>query len=69
MEKDWEKFYIAKNNFEAEIVHGLLEDNGIPALILNKRDSSIPAFGEIEIYTHKDHVEKAKRLLKENPLE
>ena len=69
MEKDWEKFHIAENNFEAEIIQGLLEDNGISALILNKRDSSIPAFGEIELYTHKDNVEEAKRLLKENPFE
>lgn len=69
MEKDWKKILITRDKFEADLIRGLLEDAGIAAVILNKRDSSITAFGEIELYVHEDNEEAAKQILKEKDLE
>ena len=69
MEKDWKKIHITRDKFEADILRGLLEDAGISAVILNKRDSSITAFGEIELYVHEDNEEAARQILKEKDLE
>ena len=46
----WFKLYSTKNYPEANIVKGKLEENNIPAVILNLQDSSYLAFGDIEIY-------------------
>ena len=46
----WFKLYTTKNFAEANIVKGMLEENNITAIILNKLDSSYLAFGDIELY-------------------
>ncbi len=66
MEKDWVKIYITKDNFEAEILKGLFDTENIDSVILNKKDSSIIAFGEIELYTHIDNAERAKKIIENN---
>ena len=48
----------------AEIVRQMLVEKGITALIMNKQDS-IYKFGDIEIYTHRDNVIRAKKLIQE----
>ena len=48
--KDWFKLYTTKNYAEANILKGMLEENNIRAVILNKLDSSYLAFGDIELY-------------------
>ena len=48
--KDWFKLYSTKNYAEANIIKGMLEENNIRAVILNKLDSSYLAFGDIEVY-------------------
>ena len=48
--KDWFKLYSTKNYAEANILKGMLEENNIRAVILNKLDSSYLAFGDIELY-------------------
>ena len=48
--QDWFKLYSTKNYLEANIIKGMLEENNIKAVILNKQDSSYLAFGEIELY-------------------
>ena len=40
MEKDWIKIATYTNAFEAEIVRQMLVENSIPAVVLNKKDSS-----------------------------
>lgn len=50
MEKGWVKVYSTPRLHEAEIVKAILEDNEIPAVIFNKKDSSYLDFGEIEVY-------------------
>jgi hypothetical protein len=46
----WFKLYTTKNYLEANMIKGLLEENNIKAIILNRQDSSYLAFGEIELY-------------------
>ena len=46
----WFKLYTTKNFAEANIVKGMLEENNITAIILNKLDSCYLAFGDIELY-------------------
>ena len=45
----WYKIYITDSYAEANIIKGMLEENSIKAIMLNKQDSSY-LFGEIELY-------------------
>lgn len=64
MEKDWKKIYSTHNFFKAEMIRQMLLDNDIPAVILNKQDSSY-RFGFIEIYSHQNNESTAKELILE----
>jgi hypothetical protein len=65
MEKDWVKIFSSDRPFEAEIVKGMLLDNGIDAILLNRQSSSytflIP--GQAELYVHQTQEETAKSLV------
>lgn len=62
MHKDWIKIYSTGINYQAELLKGLLVENNIEAVIINKKDSSY-GFGELELYVHTNDVVKAKHLL------
>ncbi|MFV0521300.1 MAG: DUF2007 domain-containing protein [Mangrovibacterium sp.] len=66
MEKDFEAIYSTPNNFEAELVRGMLIENNIPCVILKKQDSPHLLFGCFELYVHRSQLEEAKDLLKQN---
>lgn len=61
--KDWAKIYSTMHRQKAEIVKGVLENEGIPAVIMDKLDSSYQAFGELEVYVTPDNLEEAERLI------
>ncbi|MBN2214426.1 MAG: DUF2007 domain-containing protein [Bacteroidales bacterium] len=67
MEKDWIPIFRTTQNFKAELAKGLLEENDIEFVLLNKKDSSYPDLfiGYIEIFIKRDDAIKAKYLLKE----
>lgn len=65
MEKDWVVVFETGQPYQAEIAKDVLENEGIDAVILNKRDSSYVVFGSIEVHVHQDFKEKATELLKE----
>jgi hypothetical protein len=46
----WFMLFATKNYVEANIIKGLLEENHIQDIILNRQDSNYPAVGEIELY-------------------
>lgn len=48
--KSWFKIYSTNSYAEASIIKGMLEENNIRAIILNKQDSSYLFLGEIELY-------------------
>ena len=62
MNKDWIKIYSTGVNYKAELLKGLLFENIIEAVILNKKDSSY-GFGELELYVSSDDVIKAKHII------
>lgn len=65
MEKDWTKITTYYNAVQAEIVKQMLEENNIPAVLLNKQDSSY-LFGKIELYVHENLKESALTLIQES---
>lgn len=66
MEKDWILIFTTNNLQEAEMIKGLLNENEITAVNLNKQ-SSIHLIGEIEIYVKNTNVIKAKQLISKHP--
>lgn len=63
MENNWQLVYSTNKAFEAEMVRGLLESEGLEPIVLNKQDSSY-MFGEIEVYVHPDQKEQAINIIK-----
>jgi hypothetical protein len=49
--------------FELEMVKGLLLENRIDAVIMNKKDSSYQMFGESELMIKEEDLHKANELL------
>ncbi len=64
MEKDWVKIFSSDQPYQAELARQVLEENGIQAVVMNKKDSSYLMFGETELYVSQDDVIKAKQLIK-----
>lgn len=63
MENDWTKIYSTSKSFQAEMIKGMLEENGIHSVVINKQDSSYLVFGESEVYVKRDDVVKAMNLI------
>lgn len=65
MEKDWVKVFSSDRPFEAEIVKGMLLDNDIEAVLLNRQSSSynITLPGQVELYVHESMEKLAKDLV------
>ena len=65
MEKDFVLVFSTGQEYQAEIARELLDDNDINSVILNTRDSMLHfTGGSIEVYVHKDNLEKAEEILK-----
>ena len=67
MEKDWIKIFSTDRPFEAEMVKGMLLENGVNAVLLNRQDSSYTQAlpGQAEIYVHSSQVTQALELMNE----
>lgn len=61
---NWEIIYSTNKDFEAYIVEDLLNDNSIPAVVLDQQDS-IYKFGEFKVLVQQENVLMAKQLLSE----
>ncbi len=64
MDKDWVNIFSSTDVQYIHMLKALLEDNGLPAIILNQQDS-LYNFGEAKLYVHKTNVIRAKHLIKE----
>ncbi len=62
---DWIKIFATRNYAEASIVKGMLEENNIEAVVLNKMDSSYLNFGDIEIHVPAGAADTARALIAE----
>jgi hypothetical protein len=67
MEKDWIKVFATNMPFEAELIKGMLLENGVNAVLLNRQDSSyITALpGQAEVYVHASQEAQARELINE----
>ncbi|MFO7934241.1 MAG: DUF2007 domain-containing protein [Bacteroidales bacterium] len=50
--------------YYAELIRQMLSEHHIHSFIVNKQDSAYK-FGEIELFVHRDHVIRAKMLIRE----
>ncbi|MFD1164095.1 putative signal transducing protein [Sphingobacterium daejeonense] len=62
MDSNWTKIKVYNKPFEAEIVKNMLLENNIPAVVLNKQDSSY-LFGVVELYVDQEHSVEALALI------
>ena len=62
MNSNWTKLKVYNQAYEAEIVKNMLIENNIPAVVLNKKDSSY-LFGVVELYVENENSEKASELM------
>ncbi|WP_207492007.1 putative signal transducing protein [Aridibaculum aurantiacum] len=59
----WSLLYSARTLPEATIVQGMLEENNVPVMVMNKQDSSYLNFGYIEVYVPFHLMDVAKQLM------
>lgn len=59
----WQKVFSTDHAYRAEIVKDVLENTGIAAVILDKKDSSYNNFGTLEVHVLPDDVIRAKRTI------
>jgi hypothetical protein len=64
MEEGWKLVYFTGDNYQGDLAKELLEENGIQAVVLNRKDSSYTTFGDIEVYVSAEDEESAIRILK-----
>jgi hypothetical protein len=63
MEKGWKKIYFSGDEFKVLMARDLLAENGINAVIINQKDSSYTAFGDIELYIEELDEQEALKIL------
>jgi len=66
-ESHWEVVFSTNLLYKAEIIRGLLEEEGIHSVIVNKQDSSYVAFGEIELLVPREEVLNARQIMERAP--
>ena len=64
MEKNWVKVYETSDAMKADLVKDLLDNNDIPAVVINKKETITALIGVSEVYTEKEDAEKAVLLIK-----
>ena len=61
--KNWYLLYITRNMPHASIIKGMLEENSVPVMLVNKQSSAYVIFGDIELYVPVHLKDIAKQLL------
>jgi len=65
MEKGWKEVFLTSLDYQAAIAKGILEENGINAVIIDQHDSAYNSFGDIIVYVEDEFEARALELLKE----
>jgi hypothetical protein len=63
MAEDWVVVHSTTFLQGAELIKGMLHENGIEAVVMNRQDSSYVQFGEVEVLVNRNHVIRAKHLI------
>lgn len=69
MHPNWTRIFSTTNPVEASMIVSMLNENGIEAVEMNKRDSSYLSFGMIEVYCPAENTVKAIHLIQSNRTE
>jgi len=62
MQNDWVVIFTTSKQYEAEMIHGMLLENEIESVIVNKKDS-LYLFGECELLVNRESILLAKTLI------
>ena len=61
--ENWIKIFEDGMMIRAEIVKGVLVENGIPAVVLNKKDTAYQMFGNYQVLVKRDDAIQATKLI------
>lgn len=61
--KNWAKVFEDQNQIRVELVRGILEDKGLTAFIINKKESVYQVFGTYELMVPSDQTLSALQLI------
>ncbi|MDF2156860.1 DUF2007 domain-containing protein [Algoriphagus sp. CAU 1675] len=61
--QNWIKVFESNQQVRAEIVKGILEENEIPAVVLNKKETVYHVFGTYEVLVNRDQLLQATNLI------
>ncbi|MFN6946865.1 MAG: putative signal transducing protein [Cytophagaceae bacterium] len=62
---NWEKVFSTDKLYRAELVKSVLEDRGIGAVLVNKKESIYNFFGQIEVHVTHEEVLNALKIIKD----
>jgi len=60
----WQSVYSTEKMYRAEIVKSILEEKGIDAVVVNKKDTYYH-FGQLEIHVDPDHVIRSIKIIED----
>ncbi len=60
---NWIKVFESPMQIRAEIVKGVLEEDGIQAVVLNKKETVYQIFGVYEVLVQRDRLLEANNLI------
>ena len=63
MLSDWVRIYSSTQLHHVELLRQLMEREGIPSIILNRRDSFYITIGEIDLMVPRDQAIPAKKVV------
>jgi predicted glycosyltransferase len=59
----WIKVFEDQNQIRAEIVKGVLEEKGIPAIVMNKKETVYKLYGTYEVLVPNEKTLEAMQLI------
>lgn len=64
MENNWVKVYTTQDAINGEMIKQGLIENGIAAVVMNKKDSSYQTFGLVDVMVNEADLEAAEDYIK-----
>lgn len=61
--KNWYLLFKTRNLTQANIIKGMLEENSVPVMLINKQSSAYVMFGDVELYVPVHLRKVAEQLL------
>ena len=68
MVEGWMKIYTSTEEYQAEVIKSLLENNGLRPVLLDRKDDEF-RLGNAEVYVAPEEAEKALQIIRENESE